>query len=254
MRQLLNRVLGRASPTLAGMSPAGGSPFPSTPPPPPPKRPDTNNPHDIADMVWRVTAVGSNVSKSSVPDFVEAKESGVKFIQTRINRDAEYSRVAWARDALARVAPHVVAILGPQPYWPVGGRLWGRYETQGDGDDAKQVIIVDSTLTPDAFRETFHHEIWHALEENLSRAALNLMKETTADGIAYDNNFYHESGYERRARLYEKYASLRDLGLPSPGLLAARVEDMTTVELLEYVYSGGLAIECAQAQWFRAAE
>lgn len=119
----------------------------------------------------------------------------------------------------------------------LGGQAWIR----GRSLAAPDTILLAAWASPRALLATMHHELWHVLEKYLSNEAASVIDAAVAAGSPAPGG-YLDSIVERRARLYQHWASAMDeeysvLGSGTPFRLLDAV--------FWHAYSGGLARELA---------
>ena len=118
------------------------------------------------------------------------------------------------------------------------------YEHHGLACWESGVLLVAGAARLPAVLATVHHEIWHGVEPLLSPAALSAVNAAVQDGRPRPG-VYLDSAVERRARLYESWASAVDEGHQvvldgRTGLPAAPLD-----RILAHVYTGRLAAAVA---------
>lgn len=141
------------------------------------------------------------------------------------------ARVADTRD---RCAPWVDVHLGPELRGPDGVEWRGQAWAAGG-----VVLLAGGGWPPPDVLLALHHELWHAVEPWLSDAALGVVDAAWADADAPWGHPYLDDPRERRARLYEAWATAWDRGAAhslAPGVL-------TAADVCWQVYAGEVAAE-----------
>lgn len=168
----------------------------------------------------------------------------VSFRPCRIDPDVMSAQIEFAVRTLQRCAPWVRCYVGGTiSMVDTGGTLthpWG-FAVYGSGG-FPSAICIDGSLGIWAFRETLHHEIWHAVENDaIGQREIATFDHAVLAGVEYQGDGYLREKAERRARVYAHLACLRE---EAPGLSMRQWTDSETVstaELTELVYTGALA-------------
>jgi hypothetical protein len=92
--------------------------------------------------------------------------------------------------------------------YSVSGCAW-HFDGQSHGQSP--LIAIRTALGLTLVKSTVHHELWHAIEEHLSDEELAIVTAAALKGDPMPGS-YLDSAVERRARLYEHFASYIDFG------------------------------------------
>ncbi len=124
------------------------------------------------------------------------------------------------------------------------------YEHHGRACWGDRVILCTSAARLPAVLATVHHEVWHEVEHTcLSAADVAAVDCAAARGDARPGE-YLASAVERRARLYEAWASAHDEGWRPAALLGWPLRRVDRV--CAYVHSGALARDVARGRAVRS--
>ncbi|MCO6419286.1 hypothetical protein JYK14_24450 [Siccirubricoccus sp. KC 17139] len=163
-----------------------------------------------------------------------------------VRPDRVASRVAWAANTLQHTVPWSRVYIGPA-LWvcclddgncPVGGRDFGGYHASYTGQGS--VILLSLERRADAFHEVTHHEAWHAAAALMRPEALAAVDEATRKrGDDWKGDAYLCTPDERRARAYQRFATLADEGFDMTAPLDFERPDAKGV--FWWLYSGAFA-------------
>lgn len=135
-------------------------------------------------------------------------------------------------DALTRCAPWVDVNLGPELRGSSGVEWRGHAWAAGG-----VVLLAGGGWPPPDVLQALHHELWHAVEPWLTPEALAMVDAACAEAEAPWGQPYLDDPAERRACLYEVWATAWDRGAAHP--LAPGV--LTAADVCWQVYAGDVA-------------
>ena len=174
---------------------------------------------------------GGRMARGTVNTKLPYGISSTRFFPAELMPDAEVT-LELVRSVATRCVPWVKVVVGPRPWkdaapdtdlsafrrvriladgrqiYEIGGQAFRRGEVP---EGEPEVIIVSSWTSPAGALGILHHEAWHVVERHIHDADFDQVDAAVSRGVALPGD-YMDSALERRARLYEKWASAYDEG------------------------------------------
>ena len=130
--------------------------------------------------------------------------------------------IVWQVEAASEIRRRCVpwCNLAVGPYLEARARHLGDQEVHLGGlassdRDGKAWILMAADSTMNGFIGTMHHEVFHVAEASMDAKVIHMIDCSLApDRQHYEGHAYLTDRMERRARLYQAFASMADEGMP----------------------------------------
>ncbi|WP_298723659.1 hypothetical protein [uncultured Ferrovibrio sp.] len=189
----------------------------------------------VSRRLYRIKGGSLTVSELPVEGFKFGDGRAFTVVKSGLEHVTVAPALGYIAELATRIAPWVDLYLGPRILSETGER-WGGHCHQNQG-----VVFVNTRAYASTALETLFHELFHAVDWYLQPPDRRVLDAAVARGADYESEYLSDP-VERRARLFEKFASYIYEG----GRCLA-CADTPEVEVLWRIYSGKIGQEIFEA-------